>query len=366
MRILHYIPSIDVASGGTTTFVETLLPELAKSDEIYLVTRKHGDMVDIGGCQILYAPKFGITGLSFRRYVRRILTQLSPDVVHVNACWLPATAVFIELSVQYGCKVILSPHGMLEPWIIRRHYLTRKLPALLLYQKRAIKAVDLVEVTAESERDNFVKLGFGKNVSIVPLGLDTSSITIKNSWEPKRRILFLSRIHMKKGLEFLVDAIGMIKDLVRDYEVLIVGDGDANYITSLHQKIDKAGVADIIKLPGSAYGGKKWQYFREADFFILPSHSENFGFVIPEALATGTPVITTKGTPWGDLESYHCGAWIEVGAKPLAETIARFVRLDAEELEEMGRNGRALVEAKYSASAMAKAQREVYAELLND
>lgn len=364
MKILHYIPSIDVASGGTTTFIETLLPKLSKCDEIYLVTHKHGDMVDIDGCQILFAPRFRLTSLSFRRYVQRILAQISPDIVHVNACWLPSTAVFIELSVRYGCKTVLSPHGMLEPWIIRRHYLTRKLPALLLYQKRAIKAVNLVEVTAKSERDNFIKLGFGKSVSIVPLGLDTSSIYMKTSWTPRRRILFLSRIHVKKGIDFLVDAISEIKDLVRNYEVLVVGDGDASYITSLRQKINEAGVADIVKLPGPAYGEEKWQYFRESDFFVLPSHSENFGFVIPEALATGTPVITTKGTPWGDLESNHCGAWIEVGARPLAETIARFVKLDAGELEEMGRNGRALVEAKYSASAMAKAQRDVYAELL--
>lgn len=161
-----------------------------------------------------------------------------------------------------------------------------------------------------------------------------------------------------------MDAISEIRDLVRDYEVLIVGDGDADYIASLRQKIEDVGVSDIVKLPGSAYGEKKWQCFREADFFVLPSHTENFGFVVPEALATGTPVITTKGTPWGDLESNHCGAWIEIGAKPLAETIARFVKLDAGALEEMGRNGRALVEAKYSASAMAKTQREVYSELL--
>lgn len=366
MKILHYIPSIDAASGGTTTFVRTMLPELAKSDEIYLLTHRHGDVADISGCQVFYAPKFGLTGFSFRRYVRRILCKLSPDVVHVNTCWLPATAAFIKESVRYGCKTVLSPHGMLEPWIIRRHYLTRKLPALLLYQRRAIKSVNLVEVTAKSERDNFVKLGYNKNVSVVPLGLDTSSITIKNSWELKRRILFLSRIHPKKGLGFLVEAIGMIKDLVRNYEVLIVGDGDANYLASLRQRIEDVGVADIVKLPGPAYGEKKWQYFREADFFVLPSHTENFGFVVAEALATGTPVITTKGTPWGDLESHHCGAWIEIGAKPLAEAIARFVKLDAGELEEMGRNGRALVEAKYSASAMAKTQREVYAELLGD
>lgn len=266
--------------------------------------------------------------------------------------------------MKYGCKTVLSPHGMLEPWIIRRHYFTKKLPALLLYQRRAIKSVNLVEVTADSERDNFVKLGLNENVSIVPLGLSTSSIAIKNSWEAKRKILFLSRIHIKKGLEFLIEAISIIKDLVRGYEVLIVGDGDADYIASLRQKIEDVGVADIVKLPGSAYGEKKWQYFREADFFVLPSHTENFGFVVPEALATGTPVITTQGTPWCELESNHCGAWIEIGAKPLAETIARFVKLDAGELEEMGRNGRALVEAKYSASAMAKAQRDVYAELL--
>lgn len=181
MKILHYIPSIDVASGGTTTFVKTLLPELSISDEIYLLTHRHGDVADIGGCKVFYAPKFGLTGFSFRRYVRHILSQLSPDIVHVNTCWLPATAVCIEEAVRHGSKTVLSPHGMLEPWIIRRHYLTRKLPALLLYQRRAIKSVNLVEVTAKREHDNFVKLGYNKDVRVVPSGLDISPIALKTS-----------------------------------------------------------------------------------------------------------------------------------------------------------------------------------------
>ena len=125
------------------------------------------------------------------------------------------------------------------------------------------------------------------------------------------------------------------------------------------------GLQDIVQLIGGVYGDEKWRLFQTSDFFVLPTHSENFGLAIAESLASGTPVITTVGTPWSDLNSSEAGAWIEIGTEPLVETLRHFLSLSIEKLEEMGRNGRRLIEEKYSANVMAQEMINVYNDCLN-
>ena len=116
----------------------------------------------------------------------------------------------------------------------------------------------------------------------------------------------------------------------------------------------------MITFCGGVYGDEKWRLFRCADVFVLPTYSENFGIVVAEALACGTPVITTIGTPWQDLEGMHCGWYTEIGVRPTTQALEAFLKLTEQELENMGRNGRRLVEEKYSSRRMAKEMLGLY------
>jgi glycosyltransferase involved in cell wall biosynthesis len=107
-------------------------------------------------------------------------------------------------------------------------------------------------------------------------------------------------------------------------------------------------------------GQQKWELYRRADLFILPSHSENFGMVVAEALACGLPVITTKGTPWEALTQHRCGWWVDVGVEPLADALRAAMALDDAERCEMGSRGRRLVEHEYTWSIVAKQMVSVY------
>ena len=255
---------------------------------------------------------------------------------------------------------MLTPHGMLEPWIIHRHYWTRKVPALWLYQRAAIQKADCIQATAESERDNLLKLGYNSNIKVVKLGIDADGIEMKKSWKKTRQILFLSRVHIKKGINFLIEAAAELRSELQSYKIIVAGEGDAAYVAEMKQMISDRGLQDIVQLIGGVYGDEKWRLFQTSDFFVLPTHSENFGLAIAESLASGTPVITTVGTPWNDLNSSHAGAWIEIGTQPLVDTLKRFLSLSDEELEMMGRNGRKLIENKYSAKVMAEEMLGVY------
>ena len=110
----------------------------------------------------------------------------------------------------------------------------------------------------------------------------------------------------------------------------------------------------MFRFVGSVYGEDKWRLYQEADVFVLPTHSENFGIVVAEALASGTPVITTTGTPWEELNTEHCGWWVPVGTEPLVKALQAFLQTDEEELKLMGENGRRLIEKKYSATTIAE------------
>ena len=362
MKIIHYIPSIDRMAGGISTYMQVLAKPLGTMAEVHIMTHASENPLPMENCKVHDIPRYRPFSGVWKKAVVDLLDSVRPDIVHVNCCWTPDCAMIQRLAQKRGYKVVLTPHGMLEPWIIKRHYWTRKVPALWLYQKAAVQRADCVQATAESERDNLLKLGYNSNIKVVRLGIDAESIEMKRSWKKSRQILFLSRVHVKKGINFLVEAADVLRNELQGYKILVAGEGDADYVEDMKRMICDRGLQDIVQLIGGVYGDEKWRLFQTSDFFVLPTHSENFGLAIAESLASGTPVITTVGTPWSDLNSSEAGAWIKIGTEPLVETLRRFLSLSEEELETMGRNGRKLIETKYSAHVMAEQMMEVYKE----
>ena len=360
MKIIHYIPSIDRMAGGISTYMQVLAKPLGTMAEVHIMTHASENPLPMENCKVHDIPRYRPFSGVWKKAVVDLLDSVRPDIVHVNCCWTPDCAMIQQLAQKRGYKVVLTPHGMLEPWIIKRHYWTRKVPALWLYQKAAVQRADCVQATAESERDNLLKLGYNSNIKVVRLGIDAESIEMKRSWKKSRQILFLSRVHVKKGINFLVEATDVLRNELQGYKILVAGEGDADYVEAMKRMICDRGLQDIVQLIGGVYGDEKWRLFQTSDFFVLPTHSENFGLAIAESLASGTPVITTVGTPWSDLNSSEAGAWIEIGTETLVETLRRFLSLSEDELETMGRNGRKLIETKYSAHVMAEQMMEVY------
>lgn len=365
MKVIHYIPTIDRNWGGTTAYIQLLANELGKLTELHIFTHDSENTVEIQNCQIHYLATIKHL-IEFKKQFQFLIKDIKPDVFHVNGCWTPSCALTQKWAQEMGIKVILTPHGMLEPWIMARHYWTKKIPALLLYQKAAIKKADCLHATAISEKENLQKLGYNSRIEIIPNGIEVEQISLKEDWERKKLILFLSRIHVKKGIEFLFEAVSLLKNQLGGYVVEIAGEGEKEYIDQLKQKAKELQIDSLIKFCGGVYGDQKWKLFQEADIFVLPTFSENFGIVVAEALACGTPVITTKGTPWQELETKHCGWWTEIGVQPTANALKAFLQLSTHELEAMGQNGRKLIEEKYSSKKMAENMVELYHKICKE
>ena len=356
MRILHYIPTLSRKDGGTSTYMQQLAAELGRLVELHVVTHRTDDELPVENATVHYL-RLTWRYWQVRDEYLRIIEEVKPDVVHVNCCWHPYFGYAVIWARRAGCRVVLSPHGMLEPWIMKRHYWTRKVPSLLLYQRRAVREAALLHATAEQEREHLLQLGWNQNVRVIANGIDVKQIGVKTDWRPSRRVLFLSRIHPKKGIEYLLEAFAAMPS---DYVLQIAGEGEEAYVGGLRRLSHDLGIEARVEWQGGVYGPRKWELLRQADLFVLPTHSENFGIVVAEALASGTPVITTQGTPWEVLQTERCGWWIEVGTEPLAHALQQFVATSEAELRTMGLRGRRVVEERFATDAVVQQFVEMY------
>lgn len=365
MKVIHFIESIHKSSGGVTAYLQVLSKELKNDIDIIIATNYTNQPAEFKDIRIEYIDCHLSKFLNWKNDFNRFIKIENPDIVHINGIWTPQNWIFQNEAQKLGIKVILSPHGMLEPYILQRNAWKKKL-ALALYQNKAVRRAKFIHVTAESELDQIRKLGYKQEARIIPNGVDMNNIVEKNEWSSKndkKQILFLSRIHPIKGIEFLIDVVSVLnKENIR---VLIAGEGDAYYIEKLKARCKRLYLEDTVQFIGGIYGQAKWELYRDSDLFVLPTYSENFGIVIAEALATGIPVITTTGTPWKELTTYRCGWWIELDKENLKRALNEAIDMEPENLAELGRNGRKLIHEKFDIKHVAKSMKTFYNQVLN-
>jgi len=130
------------------------------------------------------------------------------------------------------------------------------------------------------------------------------------------------------------------------------------------QQLAKELRLERIEFCGPMYGADKWKAYREADLFVLPTHSENFGMAVAESLAAGTPVIVTRGAPWKGVETHRAGWWIDIGVEPLRLCLEEALAVPPRSLHEMGMRGRTWMSASYAWTAVGRQMKQTYQWLI--
>jgi glycosyltransferase involved in cell wall biosynthesis len=155
-------------------------------------------------------------------------------------------------------------------------------------------------------------------------------------------LLFLSRIHEKKGCDLLIDAFAAVAQKRPDLQVVMAGPDQNGWLATLKAQAQKRGIADRVHFPGGLFKDAKWGAMRGAEAFVLPSHQENFGIVIAEAMACGTPVLTTrKVNIWREIEASGGGLVDEDTTAGITRLLTRWLDLPAEQQAEMRTAARA-------------------------
>ena len=251
-------------------------------------------------------------------------------VVHFHGLWQPSHARASLRCAMLNLPAVVSPHGMLEPWAWR-HKRWKKLPYFQLVEKAHLSRADALLATAPAEASRLAGFIPTQRIETLPLGLtgdarpDYENARRILGWAPHERVLlFLSRIHPKKGLDLLLRALSKMR-VPNDVRLVVVGDGEKTYV----QQLQNFAARNAHRLPpidwrGAVWGEARWSYFQGADLFCLPTHSENFGLAVLESCQVGTPAMTTVDTPWADHFADHHGFIGHPTAESLREMLSEF------------------------------------------
>jgi glycosyltransferase involved in cell wall biosynthesis len=258
----------------------------------------------------------------------------APEIVHFHGLWqrnFPRISAYCQ---HRGVPYIVSPHGMLEPWAWR-HKWWKKWAYFHLIERRHLARADRLLTTSAAEAHNLEKFFPRPKPFVLPLGMAESRepdyVTARRTlgWsESEIIILFLSRIHPKKGLFLLLQALASLDSNAspQPIRLVIVGSGSESYLRKLRAFARKEQRhMPRIDWVDEIWGEGKWAYLQGADLMCLPSYSENFGFVVLESLQVGTRVITTDQTPWDSIPSSGAGWIVPPKVDALAGALAGYL-----------------------------------------
>jgi poly(glycerol-phosphate) alpha-glucosyltransferase len=380
------------SSGGLYNSVRCLAQNLFKLNNIDISFLAHSDQYSFEDLREYEPIKpfaytiFGPSNFGFSKDLVLILKELSPDIVHTQGIWMYYSIANSRHSARTGMPYVISPRGMLDPWALQNSALTKKIAAFLFERKHLARAHCLHALTKQ-ESNVFRNFGLKNPIAIIPNGIDLplrDGSILSGSEVPwfnhiskgQKVLLFLSRIHPKKGLINLLKALAAILKSnapnATDWVLCIAGwdqDGHEKELKNLATELklrwtdcrkSSISVANTVLFLGPQFKDAKATCYSSATAFILPSFSEGFPMVILEAWAYGKPVLMT---PECNLpEGFEVGAAIPISSDTAGITDGLRILMDSTEaeLKNIGENGRRLVAEKFTWPKIAAEVKKMY------
>lgn len=353
--------------GGSSRSVPQLCEALARMDVRTTLVGPIEEFDDyvVPDASVGFIDSASLPGLRSAQVAVEAALKSNPQdrvVIHDNQIWRPFHHHVMKAARARGVPVLLSPRGTMTPWAMS-YKLYKKQLAWLLYQRRIVSEVSAFHATSQLEASGIRDLGFRQPIAIVPNGIDfPTALPRPKAVAERRTMLFLSRIHPKKGLLNLVRA-WRASNPGDAWRLVIAGPDEAGHETEIKALVGTLGLQDQVEFPGEISDKDKWSIYEAADVFVLPSFSENFGLVIAEALAAATPVIATTGTPWSALRENCLGWWVEPSVESLVPAIREATSMPPERLYAMGAKASPWARKEFSWDAVAAQMKTLYAWL---
>ena len=284
------------------------------------------------------------------------------DIVHNHSLWSMVNVASGWAVPGRHAKLVTSPRGTLSQWALARRRGFKR--ALWPLQQHALVGASMLHATSEEEYGDIRALGLHAPVAVIPNGIGFTELGMRASSSPLRTLLFLGRIHPVKGIDRLLRAWQPLQERHRDWRLVLAGPGEA-----MHEREMRELAATLrlqrLEFVGARYGSEKSRAYLEADIFVLPSHSENFGMTVAEALAHGCPAIVSKAAPWAGVEREGCGWWVGHEVPELTAALDAAMSLPAGVLAEMGRRGSAWMARDFGWDTVAQRMEAAYRWVLD-
>ncbi|HOE65796.1 MAG TPA: glycosyltransferase [Candidatus Hydrogenedentes bacterium] len=379
MKILHATSWISRWGGGVPPVVKGLArAQAARGNDVHVAalddvhaaedTQDWGVPVHLGS---VTGPAALGTSCALRRFFKT--HQNAFDVVHYHSLWMWPGYQCRRMAQAARIPLVITPHGMLEPWALKRSHWKKEI-ARRLFEDANLRSAACLHALCANEYESFRGFGLTNPVAVVPNGIDLTefdclpaaeSITDRFPELRERRLaLFLSRIHPKKGLPHLIEAWASLKNDFAEWTLLVVGPDQVGHTAAMKALAHAMGVQDRICFAGPLYGADRLAAMSAADFFVLPSFSEGFSMALLEAAACRLPLLLTPQCNFPEIVDAGGGIEVQPAAPDTARGLRDMMRLSEEERQSMGHKARRLVEDKYTWSSIAAEMDAVYTWLL--
>ncbi len=352
MRIVQYLPVMMLEYGGPVRAIADLSAALVGAGhDVTILTSGETNFANPGaGMSSERSPRVvtlpAITG-ALNRLSRDALSEAyevirSADVVHVHGMWEPSNVQIVKAAQKLGVPHVVSLRGMLDDWPMGQGHLKKRV-FLNLFGYEVLETAGFVHCTAEGEYQQSRKwMGRAKGI-VIPNLMDLEPYRelpgpemARREWpmldrsgeaEPGPKILFLSRVHGKKGVEIFIDMAKQLTGMGIDGRYIVAGWGrDEPYGLEMQSRMRSQGLEDRMKFVGMVHRPTKESLYQACDLFVLPTSQENFGFVFYESLACGTPLLTTYAVDtWPELKSSGGAEIEEQNAESFARAAARML-----------------------------------------
>ena len=403
MRVLHVIPSISPLRGGPSAAVLAMVAALRDEgvDASILTTNDDGPGLDTSLPQGLWCERNGVPVLAFHRWSPPLAPlrefAISPafnvwlsqhlrdyDLLHVHALFSWPSTTAMAQARRARVPYVLRSIGQLCRWSLARSP-RRKQLLLRLIERRNLEGAAALHFTTEAEREEAADLGLSTRSFVLPLGVHPPAAPVGSAADGRSTatsiakppsmpqwpeagngtvFLFLSRLHPKKQLERLLDALALLRRRHPEapWQLWIAGTGEPAYLKALQHQASQLALADRCRWLGFLEGEPKWQVLAAADWFVLPSASENFGIAAIEALAAGTPVILSPEVAVADA-IHAAGAGLLSPSDPVSLADQLVVALQPPS-DAMVAAARSLARSAYAWPVLAKRLKHHYTSLL--
>lgn len=306
--------------------------------------------------------------LGFSTDIHRIVQEEKADIIHQQGIWMYYSyATLVEKRRNPQCKVIIEPHGMLDAWAVRNSGWKKKIVEFM-FEHRNLRSADCIHALCQSEYESIRKFGLKNPVAIIPNGVTLPEKYKYDRNNEKKVLLFIGRIHPKKGIKELILGVAMIKEqnstLLNSWEIHIAGWDQNGHINELKHLVEVHNLMNEVKFVGPLYGNAKIQALQQANAFILPSFSEGLPMSILEAWAYELPIVMTEFCNLPEGFEHKCAIKVKPTPNDISKKLITLFQQSNTTLMEMGCRGRKLVSQNFTWKIVAQQTFDLYKYLL--
>lgn len=357
--------------GNTVTLLVTTLWELNSREPDYLTLN------DNSSIKIIYCkPNIVIMGTTFSFEYVSLLKKFikESDIVLIHSIYKFHSTIASFICLYYNTPYIIRPHGSFDSFLVNRRLKFFKNLYITIFERFSFKHSSAIQFS--SEIDESLTKKYIKNIPrtlLIPEGIDTNftlslpdkSIFFEKYPELRKKfiLLFLGRLHQKKGLDLLIHAFAILNS--ESFHLVLAGDGDSQYLADIKKLIIDLGLDGRVLITGYLNDSDKLSALSSSDLFILPSYGENFGLAVVEAMACGLPVVISDQVGiFRDVQTASAGLVTPCDSNKIATAILKIISLP-DSGRSLGLNGMKLVSDKFTLARMSSLMDSAYKDILS-